>query len=150
MKILLAVDDSPFSKHMLAYLAAHAEWFNPANDYTVLHCITPLPNGLAPLLDAAQTRAREEAEAQAVFAPLRVFLERHQIKPSFVHEVGHPASAITGLAQRGGFDLVMVGSRGHGALGSLVLGSTATKVLALSKVPVLIIRHDERHASARV
>jgi len=36
--------------------------------------------------------------------------------------------------------LVMMGSHGHGALANLVTGSVATKVLALSKVPVLLVR----------
>ena len=33
-----------------------------------------------------------------------------------------------------------MGSHGHGNLGNLVLGSVATKVLAGSKLPVLLIR----------
>jgi nucleotide-binding universal stress UspA family protein len=134
------VDDSPFSKHMLAYVATHEEFFRPGNQYTVLHCLQPLPNGLALLLDQKTTMQRHEADAQAVLTPVRSFLERHQIKPTCVHEVGDPASLIAGLAERGGFNLVVIGSHGHSALGNMVLGSTVTKVLAHSKVPVLIIR----------
>ncbi|HNI85575.1 MAG TPA: universal stress protein, partial [Ottowia sp.] len=33
-----------------------------------------------------------------------------------------------------------MGSRGHGALGGLVMGSVATKVLASCEVPVLLVR----------
>ena len=36
MKILLAVDGSPYSKKMLAYLATHDGVFSPANEYVVL------------------------------------------------------------------------------------------------------------------
>ena len=33
-----------------------------------------------------------------------------------------------------------MGSHGHGALGNLIIGSVATKVLASCKVPVLLVR----------
>ena len=35
MKILVAVDGSPFTKKMLAYLAAHDEWLGAHHQYTV-------------------------------------------------------------------------------------------------------------------
>ena len=50
------------------------------------------------------------------------------------------AQAIANKATREGFDLVVMGSHGHGALAHIVLGSVATQVLALCKVPVLLIR----------
>lgn len=140
MKIVLAVDDSPFSKRMLAYLAAHPEWLAPTHEYTVVHADAKLPNGLALLLEAAQIRARHDTEAEAVFAPVRTFLSHHNIKADYVHEAGDPAKVLAGVATRTGAHLLMAGSHGHGAVGSVVLGSTATKLLALSKVPVLIVR----------
>jgi nucleotide-binding universal stress UspA family protein len=33
-----------------------------------------------------------------------------------------------------------MGSHGHGSLGNLVMGSVATKVMAHTKVPVLLVR----------
>ena len=39
----------------------------------------------------------------------------------------------------GGFALVVMGTHGHTALGNLVMGSVATKVLAARKVPVLFM-----------
>ena len=41
---------------------------------------------------------------------------------------------------KGRFDLVVMGSRGHGSFVNLVLGSVATKVLSETQVPVLLIR----------
>ena len=35
---------------------------------------------------------------------------------------------------------VIMGSRGHGALGGLVMGSVATRVLAHCQTPVLLVR----------
>ncbi len=57
-----------------------------------------------------------------------------------MHTVGHVAQSIAKLAEEGKFDLVVMGSRGHGDVANLVLGSVTTKVLALCSVPVLLIR----------
>jgi nucleotide-binding universal stress UspA family protein len=54
--------------------------------------------------------------------------------------IGDPGETIAGYAKRGKFDLVVLGSRGQGALSNLLLGSVASKVLAECKVPALIIR----------
>jgi nucleotide-binding universal stress UspA family protein len=44
------------------------------------------------------------------------------------------------MAKGDKFDLIVMGSHGHGALAGLLMGSVATKVLALSKTPVLLVR----------
>jgi nucleotide-binding universal stress UspA family protein len=53
--------------------------------------------------------------------------------------VGNPAEAIVAQAHKGRFDLIVMGSRGHGALRGLLLGSVAAKVVAHSDVPVTIV-----------
>jgi nucleotide-binding universal stress UspA family protein len=55
-------------------------------------------------------------------------------------KVGAPGELIASTAAKGGYDLLMLGSHGHGALVNLVTGSVATKVLAQCKTPVLLIR----------
>ena len=47
---------------------------------------------------------------------------------------------IAKLAEDGRFDMVVMGSHGHGAWANLVMGSVTTQVLANCKVPVLIVR----------
>ena len=74
------------------------------------------------------------AEAQVVKP------EDERIKAQYVVKTGHASDAITAVAEKGRFDLLMMGSHGHTALGKLVLGSVATKVMAHSDVPVLLIR----------
>ena len=81
-----------------------------------------------------------EADAEEVLRPIRAFFEQQGIKAEFVHTIGHVGESIAELAQDGRFDLIVMGSRGHSDIGNLVLGSVATKVLAKSSVPVLLIR----------
>jgi nucleotide-binding universal stress UspA family protein len=51
-----------------------------------------------------------------------------------------PAEGIVEAAANGGFDLIVMGTHGRRGVGRLLLGSQAAEVLALSKVPVLIVR----------
>ena len=79
-------------------------------------------------------------ESEKVFKPIRTFFARHGMQASFTGRVGHSAEVIAALPEEGAFDLLVIGSHGHGSLANLVLGSVAAKVLAICKTPVLIVR----------
>lgn len=140
MKILVAADGSPYTKRMLAYLAAHDEWLGPKHEYTVFHGVLAVPHRAAAFVDRQVVKGYYDAEAQAVFKPIRAFFQKQGIEAAFVHKVGHPADMIAKLADEGHFDLVIMGSHGHGVLANMVLGSVATKVLAQCATPVLLVR----------
>jgi nucleotide-binding universal stress UspA family protein len=140
MKILVAVDGSEYTKRMLAYIAAHDEWLGGAHDYTVVHSVLAVPHRAASFVGMDTVRKFYEEDAEAVFRPIRAFFEKQGIKAKFVHTVGRAADSIASLAKEGKFDLVILGSHGHGEVANLVLGSVATKVLARCSVPVLIVR----------
>jgi len=140
MKILLAVDGSGFTKKMLAYLATHDEWLGATHDYTLVTVQTPLPPRARAAVGAEIANGFYADEAEKVSAPVVKFLKRHGIDAQVVHKVGSPGELIAKVANAGKFDLLMMGSHGHSALGNLIMGSVATKVLAQCKVPVLIVR----------
>ena len=140
MKILIAVDGSSFTKRMLAYLTAHDEFPGRGHDYTVLHTVPPVPPRAAAVLDKATLDGYYQDEAEKVFKPIRSFLSRQGIDAKFQYKVGHAGETISSIADKGKFDLLVMGSHGHGTLTNLVMGSVATKVLAHSKVPVLLVR----------
>ena len=53
---------------------------------------------------------------------------------------GRPATAIVEMAEAVGADLIVVGSRGHGTIGSMVLGSVSAEVTDHAHCPVLVAR----------
>jgi nucleotide-binding universal stress UspA family protein len=53
--------------------------------------------------------------------------------------VGEPAAQILAAANVGQVDLIVLGSRGHGRLAGLLLGSVTQKVVALAHGPVLVV-----------
>lgn len=140
MKILLAVDGSPYTKKMLAYLTTHLEVFSPDNEFTVFSVQVPLPPRARAAVGAEVANAYYADEAQKVTTPVVKFLKRHGIEPKVVHKTGSPGELIAKQADAGKADLVMMGSHGHSALGNLVMGSVATQVLAHCKAPVLLVR----------
>lgn len=140
MKILIAADGSAYTKRMLAYFAAHDEWLGTKHQYTVIHSVLAVPHRAAAFVGMDTVRKFYDDDAETVFKPIRAFFAQQGIEATFVHTVGHAAASISKLADEGKFDLLAIGSRGHGDLVNLVLGSVVTKVLAQCKVPLLIIQ----------
>jgi len=140
MKILLAVDGSDYTNRMLSYLTAHKDWLGTGHAHTVFHTVLAVPHRAAAFAGPELVRGYYEDDARTVLEPIRAFLGEHDIDAAFVHKVGHPADEIAAYAEAGKFDLLVMGSHGHGGLKGLVLGSIATKVLARCAVPVLLVR----------
>jgi nucleotide-binding universal stress UspA family protein len=53
---------------------------------------------------------------------------------------GHPAEQIKAVSETGKFDLIVMGSKGRSSIKDLVVGSVAHKLLAIAKVPVLMVK----------
>jgi nucleotide-binding universal stress UspA family protein len=71
---------------------------------------------------------------------VRAFIAQQGWNATFVDKVGHAPAVISETADSGRFDLVVMGSHGHSALGSMVLGSVTNRVLNHCRTPVLVIR----------
>ncbi len=140
MNILLAVDGSAFTKKMLAYLAAHEEVLGPRHEYTVLTVQSPLPARARSALGKEAVDSYHAEEAEKILAPVAEFLLQHSVQAKSLFKVGPVGETIAKVADSGSYDLLVMGSHGHGALATLVMGSVTTQVLAHCKVPVLLVR----------
>ncbi|RZL11216.1 MAG: universal stress protein [Rubrivivax sp.] len=140
MKILLAVDGSAFTKRMLAWLATHDEFLAGQHQYTVLTVPVAIPPHAASMFSTDDLKAYYLDAAEAIFKPIRKFMARQDATVGFESKPGNAAEVIAKLAEKGKFDLVIMGSHGQGNLMNLVTGSVATQVLARCKTPVLLIR----------
>ncbi len=111
-----------------------------SHDYTVVHVVPGVPPRAAAVLDKAVLAEYYEDEAAKVLKPIRDVHGQARHQGPVRRQDRACVEAITAVAEKGRFDLLMMGSHGHTALGKLVLGSVATKVMAHSDVPVLLIR----------
>ena len=140
MKILLAIDGSPYTKKMLAYLTTHEELMAGTHEYTALTVQTPLPPRARAAPGKAVVDQYYAEQGEKVLGPVDKYLKRHGINFTTAVKVGPAGETIAKVAETGGFDLIMMGTQGHGALGKLVMGSVSTQVLASCQVPVLLVR----------
>jgi nucleotide-binding universal stress UspA family protein len=140
MKILLAVDGSAYTKKMLAYLATHEGLLLPSNSFALITVQAPLTPRVRAAVGKEAVEKYYSEEAEKVLSPVSKFLLRHKIEAKSEWKVGHIGETIAKFAQSGKFDLLVMGSHGHSALGNLVMGSVATQVLAQCTVPVLLVR----------
>lgn len=141
MKILLAIDGSPYSKKMLAYLCAHDELISAGrNTFTALTVLPAIPPRARAVLSKEMVDEYYREEGAKVLDPVRKYLEQSCIFPKERLEVGHPGDIIASIAEDEKYDLIIMGTHGHGALGRLVMGSVSTQVLANCSVPVMLIR----------
>ncbi len=140
MNILLAVDGSPYTKKMLAYLAAHDEMLGADHTYTALTVQPQLPPRARAALGKDVVERYYQEEGEKVLASVGKFLARHGVDARVMIKVGPAGEVIAKVAQSGKFDLIVMGTHGHGALGKLVMGSVSTQVLAKCDVPVLLVR----------
>lgn len=79
----------------------------------------------------ASIRSRIEAQHERLRAT--------GVETEFVIAQGHAGSELVAFARHAGCDIIMMGSRGHGPVSSVLLGSTSTYVLQHSPCPVLIM-----------
>lgn len=72
--------------------------------------------------------------------PSREVLGELGIKHDMEIRTGHIAQEIVACADKGKFDLIIIGSKGRGAFADLLLGSVAQRVFALARQPVVVVK----------
>ena len=135
-RVLLATDGSRHAEAALAYARDLA--LRDEAQAVVVHAFEPVPAYLGePWLDRIIARhisvgqdVADSAAQQLQTAGVDVIVEVLE---------GPPADAILRVANVRKCDLIVMGSRGYGALASLLLGSVSHRVLAHSRVPVLVV-----------
>ena len=140
MKIVLAVDGSAYTKRMLSYIAAHDELVGKDHEFIALHVTEALALHVAHFLPHETLRSYYADEGEKVLRPVREFAQMQGWRLRERHVVGQPGDMLVesvGVEQP---DLVVMGAHGHGAFANALLGSVSSRLLARTKVPVLLIR----------
>jgi nucleotide-binding universal stress UspA family protein len=153
-KILYATDLSETARHAYGYTASLANRYGAG--VTILHVLEETSSYRDSLVmniigEAKYKELRKANEKQAVEmikTRLQTFCEEASaelpacpfITDNVVVKVGHPVEEIVNLAEKGDFDLVIMGAHGQGLLEDAMIGSTSRRVLRRCKKPVLVIR----------
>ena len=134
--ILCPIDFSPASERALRHAVALSGLV--AAHLTVVTVNDPL------LVAAAAASGHDEALNDQVERALLETLERvpapeSPLLPALDIVTGEPADEILKAAERAGAGLIVMGTRGLGAAGRLMFGSTAERVVRAARVPVLAV-----------
>ena len=142
MKILLAVDGSKSAMRAVDCLIEHADWYRdkPVVELVTVHLPVPkLPN-MGLVVSKRQLDAYYRDEGRAALTKAMKKLDAAGIPFYERILVGPVAETLVAHARERRCDLILVGTRGMSAAANMLMGSTATKVLHLSKIPVMLVK----------
>lgn len=138
--ILVAFDGSNNSMRAVDYAIAQCE-----HGPVTVHILNVEP----PLDDYGMVRTylSKQQHKKAMKARAEEILQRavRRAKTARVHckthvAIGDVATTIAATARRLRCESIVMGTRGMSSLGNLLLGSTATKVIHLARVPVTLVK----------
>ncbi len=145
MKVLLATDGSKAATTAEALVASIAWPVGSTIDVLrVDQFVDDEIDMSEPRFAAAHALLRTAIDEQLVRVTQQLSGEGRTVRARVVF--GRPASVIVDEAREVGCDLVVLGSRGHGAVASAVLGSVAAEVVDHVACPVLIARRPQIRA----
>jgi len=156
-KILYATDLSESAKYAAGYAALLGDKLDA--EITVLHVLddpnSSMRNLVKNYLSEEKFKEMQEykissykemmtnkinqfcAEAEGEVEECRFIAERTLLRE------GNPAVEIIDEAHEGGYDMVIIGSHGHGTLAGVLMGDNARRVVRRCRVPVTVIRLPE-------
>ncbi len=144
IRILVAIDGSE-PAGLAVDLVAEAVW-PPGTEILVAEAVETGagllggPWAALAMVETNRIEADARAEADRTVHDARNRLVRSGLKVDAAVLRGRPATAIADRARGMGADLVVVGSRGHGTIESMLLGSVSAEVVDRAPAPVLVAR----------
>jgi|SRR5690349_3157018 nucleotide-binding universal stress UspA family protein len=142
MKILIAVDGSKYALDAVRQLIEHADWYSerPEVELVTVHLPVPKVGRLGVGVSKAQLDRYYSEEGDAKLAAAKRLLDAARIPYEPRVLVGQVAESIVKHARAKRCDLIYVGNRGAGAVANAFIGSTASRVLQLSDLPVMLVK----------
>lgn len=135
-KIVWATDGSENADQALAVAKSLAS--EEAGELIIVHVVQKIATSgdkaLGWYADEEQVAARVDKTAAGLAK------EGLQAKVQIVKHVGpQPAYEIAQIAREAGADLIVVGTRGHGAIPGILLGSVSQRLMHFAPCPVLVV-----------
>lgn len=138
MKILVAVDGSKPSLKAVQLLIDHSDWYRELPQIELLAVHLPVPK--VSHTNKAQLERYYQEEGESMLAAARKKLDGAGIRCQTRVLIGPVAETVVRYAKEKRCDLIYIGTRGMSALGKALIGSTASKVLQISEIPVLLVK----------
>ena len=138
-KILLAVDGSDNALRAVEHVARRAA-ASADTEVLLVNVQHQLHGSVSSFIDAGQVKQYHHDEGMKALTPAREKLEASGVRHSHHLFVGEPAEVIARYAKEQKCDEIVIGTRGLSGIGSLFMGSVATKIIHLADMPVLLVK----------
>src|SRR4051795_2298656 len=138
--ILVAIDGSPDADAALAHAAELAR--DQRARLTLVTAVPQVP-ATAMLASGAAPPRSEVIKHYAELLRVAASGLPEDVSVTTLLVEGPPARALIERSKSGAFDLIVMGSHGHGRLHTSLLGCVSQKVLHASPIPVLLTRAAE-------
>lgn len=140
-KFLVAIDSSACATRALQYAIRLAKDNGPIALHIVHAHEPPIVYGeVALYLPIEKAEEAQKNLAEAIIEPAAALAREAGIDFTTEVRIGEVAREIAKAADEKGCDAIVMGTRGMGAIGNLVMGSVATKVIHLTKLPVTLVK----------
>jgi nucleotide-binding universal stress UspA family protein len=134
--ILLAFDGSEYSKRALQYAKTLAERFEAT--LWLVHIFTHTSDLLG-YEDYEKFYSKRKAGGQTLLDEALQGLSNTRLDVREELQEGPEAESILNIAKNCQADLIVMGTRGHGTLKGLLVGSVSRKVIHHSSCPVMVV-----------
>lgn len=136
-RILVPIDGSTCALRALVHAADRLKGLKNAS-LVLLNVQLPVPRSMfvTPTMIADHQRRHSEPVMRIANAAAK----RHRVSAESCVRIGEPASTIARVARQLGCSEIVMGTRGLGRWTGFVLGSTAMKLLHISRLPITVIR----------
>lgn len=139
LTLLLAVDGSAHAERAARHVTALRDQ-GLGFTTVLLNVQTPLRGDVTAFVDKNTVAGYHREQSENAVANARAILDVGGLAHTVDYAVGAVAETIAERAEHHGAGQIVMGRRGLGAIGSLMLGSVAYKVLHLSEAPVTLVR----------
>lgn len=141
LKLLIPVDGSANAERVVNRVIRFLQNDCPACEIHVLNVQPPVEAWeVKRFMPEAEIEALLESRGGDALASARALLDQAKISYTPHVRIGPIAETIIAFAREIGCNHIVMGTRGMGAIGSLMLGSVATKVIHLADVPVTLVK----------
>lgn len=141
LKVLIPIDGSEHANHAISAVAHMAR--SSLELEAIFLCVSPEPIFYGDYSTATIQKIDEDQKRQqtSILSKAQDFARSLGLKVSEqVRAYGVIANEIIRVADDKQVDQIAMGTRGMGAIGGLLLGSVAQRVIHQTKVPVLLVK----------
>ncbi len=139
LRVLIPDDGSDPAKRAVAHVVSLATR-GLAVEVHLLNVQSPVRGSAASLVPARDLEDYHRDEGMQALGESIRQIEAAGLKPHSHVCVGDPGPSILAFVERLQCDHIVMGTRGHGIVGSLLLGSVAQHVVVHAEVPVTLVR----------